>query len=1017
MLKYQLKTTRIFYFFLTAFTFLVLLFSGINSQAQQFVAHLSGNQARTPILTPASGMVTADLTGNQLVVSGSFSGLIGDFNVNVAGGAHIHLGLAGQNGGIQLPLNSELDPDLKGGTFLADSNTFTLTQAQIDALNARQLYVNIHTTVYGSGEIRGQLLPASDDYFNARLHGSNSVPSVMSDGYGSLLFELSGNQLVVSGAFDNLTGDFNAAVGGGSHLHKGLAGETGGIEIFLNATLDADLKGGVYHADSNTFTLSPEQIDLLNDRQLYVNLHTTAVGSGEIRGQVLNMPQMTFRIHLSGSNQPTPLTVPGTGQALIEYRDSTVTISGTFQNLASDLNTAVAGGAHIHNNIAGRNGGIAFFLTPMTDTTNRSGRFLADSNSFAIDSAGIAGLMGRRMYMNIHTMNNGGGELRGQALPQSSFVFNSFLSGTNSVSPRLSTGTGALKAEILGDKLVVTGSFNNLQGDFNPNVAGGSHLHMGFAGSNGGIAFPLTPTLDGDLKGGTFEADSNTFTLSAGMKDTLRTRMLYANIHTTLYTPGEIRGQLLHEATGYFTAPLSGTSSTNPVKSDATGAVNLEWTGTRLIASGSFNNLNSAFNPAVAGGAHIHAAYPGRNGGIQIPLVVSPDTASGLSGVLLPGDNVLTASSGQIDSLMDRLFYVNIHTVDNSSGEIRGSILPLATTYFTTHAKSDNHLGPVVSAATGDLKLTLTGGNLVVSGSFNNLDGDYTNSHLHLGPTGSNGGVQVGLKPTLDGDLRGGVFVADSNRYVLDSAQIADIRSGKFYLNVHSSANPSGEIRGQILEESNFFPNDDATITSPVDGAEILIEGPADSAFVAEWTTASDPDNDATIYSWQLGLDSAFNVILTEAKVGTALMFETTFGVVDSILALNGVNVGDTVALYHRAIASDGSVCTPGMGAQVFLVRGTVTSLDDLIFRNLKLSFFPSPVEDIAHLEIDSDLNTQAKIRIIDMMGRVVAERSVRLFSGLNDVELNFSAYEPGIYFVKLDIQEEPIPALKVIKN
>ena len=39
------------------------------------------------------------------------------------------------------------------------SGTVTLTQAQVDFLNAGRLYINIHTSTNGPGEIRGNLLP------------------------------------------------------------------------------------------------------------------------------------------------------------------------------------------------------------------------------------------------------------------------------------------------------------------------------------------------------------------------------------------------------------------------------------------------------------------------------------------------------------------------------------------------------------------------------------------------------------------------------------------------------------------------------------------------------------------------------------------------------------------------------------------------------------------------------------------------------------------------------------------
>ncbi|MDX2248068.1 MAG: CHRD domain-containing protein [Bacteroidia bacterium] len=996
---------------------LIFFFSGMTAIAQtQFVAKLSGNQSTFPILTTGKGEVTATLTGTELVVTGSFSGLVSDFNPNVAGGAHFHQGYAGRNGGIQIHLHTELDANLRGGTFPADSNTFTLTQAQIDALNSRQLYVNIHTAKYASGEIRGQLLPASDDYFSSRMFGSNSVPAVMSDGQGSLVLELTGNQLVVTGSFNNLTGDFNPAVAGGSHFHKGLAGENGGIQIELVPTPDANLKGGIFVADSNTFTLTQEQLDLLNGRGLYTNIHTTTVASGEIRGQVLPMPQIVFRTHLSGSNETTPLTVRGTGQTILEYKDSTLTVSGTFQNLGSPLNGAIAGGAHIHTNIAGRNGGISYHLHTELDTTGKFGRFEADSNSFAVSAAQLQNLMSRRMYANIHTAINPSGELRGQVLPQSQFVMNGFLSGINDVSPRISTGMGSLKAEILGNQMIVTGSFNNLQGDFNPAVAGGSHLHFGLAGSNGGIAIHLHPTLDANGKGGIFEADSNTITLSAGMRDTLKSRMLYANIHTTLYPPGEVRGQLLHEATSYFVAPLSGTSSTTPVKTNGTGAVNIEWTGTRLIATGSFNNLNTEFNHNVAGGAHIHVGYPGRNGSIQLPLEATVDT-SGFSGQFLAVDNTLTARSGQIDSLFNRLFYVNIHTTANPSGEIRGTLLPFAATYFTAHAKADNELSVLSSPGHGAIKLSLTGSNLVVTGSFNALTLNYTASHLHIGANGTNGGVKIGLKPTVDPDQFGGVYQADSNRYVLDSAQIADIRSGNYYWNVHSAANPPGELRGQVLPETNFFPNDDAVITTPADGALIEIVGPEDSVFTADWSAASDPDNDLITYIWELALDSAFTQMITREKVRINQTFSTTFEVIDSLLALNGVNIGDTVTLYHRALSLDGNVSTPGMGASVQLIRSGLTGLDELIFDQFTLSFFPSPVQDVAHLVIESQIHTRATLRVMDMAGRTVSSREVVIGSGHNDLEIDFSQLGSGVYFVKLEQTAVALPALKVLKK
>ena len=93
------------------------------SNAETFVAHLSGSQEALPVLSGASGMVDLTLTDSVLIVEGRFAGLNGDFDAEIAGGAHIHLGYAGQNGGIEVRLNTTINEDLRGGVFEANNNT------------------------------------------------------------------------------------------------------------------------------------------------------------------------------------------------------------------------------------------------------------------------------------------------------------------------------------------------------------------------------------------------------------------------------------------------------------------------------------------------------------------------------------------------------------------------------------------------------------------------------------------------------------------------------------------------------------------------------------------------------------------------------------------------------------------------------------------------------------------------------------------------------------------------------
>ena len=83
---------------------------------------------------------------------------------------------------------------------------------------------------------------------------------------------------------------------------------------------------------------------------------------------------------------------------------------------------------------------------------------------------------------------------------------------------------------------------------------------------------------------------------------------------------------------------------------------------------------------------------------------------------------------------------------------------------------------------------------------------DLTAAHLHLGAAGSNGPVVADLIAASGGsaspqfllaEIRSEQLVGPLADYPLD-ALAGRIESGDVYVNLHTTANPAGELRGQL---------------------------------------------------------------------------------------------------------------------------------------------------------------------------------------------------------------------------
>lgn len=103
---------------------------------------------------------------------------------------------------------------------------------------------------------------------------------------------------------------------------------------------------------------------------------------------------------------------------------------------------------------------------------------------------------------------------------------------------------------------------------------------------------------------------------------------------------------------------------------------------------------------------------------------------------------------------------------------------------------------PGQSAATGSMEGSFDRGTGVLRWKVTHggLSGPVTAAHLH-GPAmpGENAGVVVPLSGALGSPIEG--------QARLDTQQATQLLEGKWYVNLHTSMYPGGEIRGQVLVE------------------------------------------------------------------------------------------------------------------------------------------------------------------------------------------------------------------------
>ncbi|MEE8404874.1 MAG: CHRD domain-containing protein [candidate division Zixibacteria bacterium] len=418
-------------------------------------------------------------------------------NVSSVTGAHIHKAVSCASGGIAFPFSSPTSPISEG---------WALSLADVNALFAGSLYVNIHSSSFPGGELRGQIVPEPIRF----VHTLDEAQAAAGAGTGSFAAGCAVLTLSSDGLELSVEVSHDVETTNNGHIHKGAPGVAGAF-VFPFTNFNSPI--------TEVWALDTSDIKDLFLGDLYVNIHSDSFPAGEIRGQIERQEfSLIAQINESQANAGAGTGSPAKGFGLF-------TLSADQRHLSSYVEHEVAttNGAHIHLGEAGIPGAIVFpfssFSSPISETWD------------ALSFSDVTELLDSQLYVNIHSDSFPSGEIRGQI--EKKQVQYSFELSDTLANECAGTGTGASGSATTtlkpGSKELTVEVTHDVT------MPIGAHIHRGFQCASGPIVFPFS--------GFVSPIEDIWYLSTADVVDLLQGE-LYVNIHSDPFPAGEIRGQL-----------------------------------------------------------------------------------------------------------------------------------------------------------------------------------------------------------------------------------------------------------------------------------------------------------------------------------------------------------------------------------------------------------------------------------------------------------------------------------------
>jgi len=474
---------------------------------------------------------------------------------------------------------------------------------------------------------------------------------------------------------------------------------------------------------------------------------------------------------MTGGNEVPAVTTDAIGVATVTFSDdyTMATLNATVSGLSSDFM-----GAHIHLGFPGENGDVVFNLTD----DYFEGRV---TSTFPITKDDVALFIDGGYYLNVHSVDNPGGELRGNLKLEAAESFVVQMEGGNEVPTVEGDGLGIAMLHYTSNTnvLEIKVQTTDLTGPIT-----GIHLHMGAEGENGDVVQNLTPSLVGNTVNVKLQAGDYI--------DALRSGNIYLNVHTEANPAGEIRGNIFPVEGLVFDAWLAGSQEVPAVGNDGFGLAigTIDSDLSSIVVAVVTDNLSGDIT-----GAHFHNAPLGENGDVVLNLTDFAD------GTFIDADDIEIDDTFLSNYLSGDL-YVNIHTASFPAGEIRGQVYRIARDGYAYDVCQEQEIPEPVgagnAAGSGMLAFNRDFDEMHLMVVANELSSEFQGSHIHAAPLGENGDVVFNF---TDRWADSGSFFYVTDEFTSELAGI--IQAGNTYVNVHTTNNPAGELRGQVVKEPN----------------------------------------------------------------------------------------------------------------------------------------------------------------------------------------------------------------------